>query len=351
MHAIQKVKPEPGLVIGTAEKPELGPHDVLLEVKAATVCGTDLHIYYWDEWASKTIKDFPLIVGHEVAGEVVAVGKNVTTVAVGDIVSAESHVVDNTCFQCRINQRHVCQNTKILGVTRSGVFAEYVAIPEQNAWKNDPSLPLPLMAAQEPLGNAVHTVLPEHAPPDISGMTVLVTGCGPIGLMSIAVASELGAKKIIASETNANRLSKARDMGADVAINPLEDDVVEVVMSETDGVGVDVFLEMSGASVALLQGLDAVRAGGRVSLLGLQGGKPVPIDIDYVIFKGIRIHAIIGRRMFETWQQVKGLMSRARFRERLQKIVTHQLPMREVDSAMQMLKDGEALKLALVPEF
>ncbi len=351
MHAIQKVKPGPGLVVGTSEKPELGPHDVLLEVKAATVCGTDLHIYYWDEWASKTIKDFPLIVGHEVAGEVVAVGENVTTVNIGDVVSAESHVVDNTCFQCRINQRHVCQNTRILGVTRSGVFAEYVAIPEQNAWKNDPSLPLPLMAAQEPLGNAVHTVLPEHSPPDISGMTVLVTGCGPIGLMSIAVASELGARKIIASETSPKRLAKAKDMGADVAVNPLEEDLVEVVMSETEGVGADVFLEMSGADVALLQGLETVRPGGRVSLLGLHGGKSVPIDIDYVIFKGLRIHAIIGRRMFETWQLVKGLMAKNRFRERLQKIVTHQLPMRDIDLAMKMLKEGEALKLALLPEF
>lgn len=351
MHAIQKVEPGQGFVIATAEKPELGPHDVLLEVKAATVCGTDLHIYFWDEWASKTIRDFPLIVGHEVAGEVVAVGENVTTVQVGDIVSAESHVVDNTCFQCRVNQRHVCQNTRILGVTRAGAFAEHVAIPEQNAWKNDPTLPYPLMAAQEPLGNAVHAVLPEHSPPDISGMTVLVTGCGPIGLMSIAVASELGAKKIIASETSPKRLARAKDMGADVVINPLEEDLLDVVMSETDGIGVDVFLEMSGADKALLQGLDAVRSGGRVSLLGLHGGKSVPIDIDYVIFKGLRIHAIIGRRLFETWQQIKGLMSRSRFRERMQSLVTHQLPMRDVEVAMRMLKEGEALKLALIPEF
>ncbi len=354
MFAIRKIKPEQGAEIQKVPIPEIRDDEILVKVIRSTICGTDLHIYLWDHWANEHVGPYlPLTTGHEVAGEIVKKGNKVSDFEIGDLVSLESHVVCHHCYQCRHNQYHVCQNSKILGVSRDGAFAEYLAVPSVNAMKNDPKLNLPpnLMAVQEPMGNAIHTLIPEGDPQDIAGNTVLVLGCGPIGLMSIAAAREMGARKIIASEVADSRREMAKQMGADVIINPKEEDLVTRVREETYNVGADVVLEMSGAPAALQAGLDAIRHGGRLSLLGIYAN-PVTVDLsEKIIFKGLHVYGIIGRRLFETWYQLQGLLNIPRFREKIQKLFTHEFPMTQIDEAMGVLRNRTGIKVALIPEF
>jgi len=351
MHAIVKNSPEPGLSIKKVPIPKLGRREVLVKIERAAICGTDLHIYEWDSWARSRIKKLPLVIGHEFSGRVVEVGDDVTKVNVGDFVSGETHIVDETCYQCRSSKMHICRNLKILGVDIDGAFAEYIKIPELNAWKNDKTLDPRIAAIQEPLGNAVHAIYPSDNVEPVAGKDVLVTGCGPIGLMSIAVLREAGANKIFATEVSEYRLRYAEKMGADIVINPLREDLVKIVLDETDSKGVDILLEMSGAESALLDGLKVVTPGGRVSLLGIFKDK-ISLDLNSeVIFKGIVIHGITGRRMFQTWYQVKGLLNIPRFRDKIKMLITHELNMKDIERGMKLLKSKEAVKIVLNPIF
>ena len=303
MFAVVKPEATPGAVVRQMPVPTIGPDDVLVKVKVASVCGTDLHIYNWDQWAQNRIKP-PLIPGHEFCGHVAAVGKNVTTVKEGDFVSAEMHVACGKCYQCRTGQAHICQHVTIIGVDANGAFAEFVKIPESNIWKIDPGIPADYASVLDPLGNAVHTALAG----EIAATTVAVIGCGPIGLFSIAVARASGATQIFALEVNEHRRKLATQMKADMALNPVTDNVYEKVMNATNGIGVDVVLEMSGKTDAIKLGFKILRLGGRVSLLGIPS-KPVEFNLaDDVIFKGAVVQGINGRLMYKTWYQMNALL-------------------------------------------
>jgi len=353
MYAIVKSRRGPGAELSRVEIPKIGKNEVLVKVKMASICGTDVHIWEWNEWAQSRIKKIPLIFGHEFCGEIVEIGENVKSLQVGDFVSAETHIVDETCYQCRTDRMHVCKNMEILGVDRDGVFAEYVALPALNAWKNDPNLDPALASIQEPLGNAVHAVLPKDHVEDIAGKTVAVLGCGPIGLMAIAAAKTLGASKVFATAGGRNlvRMELAKKMGADLVLSAKEygDKIVDMILDETDGDGVDVVLEMSGAPAALKQAFKILTPGGRVSLLGLFD-RTVELDFNNaIIFKSAVVYGITGRRMFETWYQVKGLLSRGDFREKIRQIITHRFPMKDIAKGMEAIERKQAGKVVLEP--
>jgi len=319
--------------------PSIGPADVLVAVETASVCGTDLHIYHWDEWAQARIKP-PYIPGHEFCGTVAAVGELVTDVKVGDFVSAEMHVACGRCKQCRSGQAHVCQFVKILGVDADGAFADYVKIPASNVWKLGDEIPRDFGSLFDPFGNAVHTVLSG----EIAGQTVAVTGCGPIGLFAIAVAKACGAADIFAIEPNETRRELARKMGAKTLLDPASGDVERQVFEATGGTGVDVLLEMSGHPAAIAQGFRMLRMGGRASLLGIPS-RAVEMDLaNGVIFKGATVHGINGRKMYETWFQAEALL---RGGMDLSPVITHRLPLAEFDAAMKLLESGEASKILL----
>lgn len=342
MKAVIKSQPGPGAELARVPVPEIGPRDVLVRVKATSICGTDYHIYSWDQWSAGRIKP-PLVLGHEFSGEVVAVGPEVTSVAVGDMVSAETHIVCGTCALCRTGQAHICQNTRILGVDTNGAFAEFVSIPEANAWKNDPALPPEMGSIQEPLGNAVHTALAG----EIAGQTVAVVGCGPIGLMSLGVALACGAGAVFAVDINEYRMELASRLGATAVIDARSQDTVKVLRGLTGGLGVDAVLEMSGHPDAIRQSLKAVRNGGRVSLLGLPS-KPLELDLTKdVIFKGITLQGIAGRRMFQTWFQVRALLASGRLN--MESVITHRMPLEDFAEGMGLMRSGNCGRVVLFP--
>src|SRR5438552_12236053 len=260
MVAVVKPEPKAGSEIREVSVPSFGPRDVLVKVKVASVCGTDLHIYDWDQWAASRIKP-PLVPGHEFCGNVVAVGDEVTTVKEGDFVSAEMHVACGKCYQCRIGEAHICPNVKIIGIDEDGAFAEYVRIPESNIWKIDPSIPPDYASLLDPLGNAVYTVLSG----EIAACSVAIVGCGPIGLFAIAVCRAVGATPIFALEVNEHRASIARKMKADYVINPATEDAKKIILQATGGAGVGVMLEMSGKTPGIRLGFEILRLGGRAS--------------------------------------------------------------------------------------
>lgn len=340
MKAIAKTSAGPGAQLVTVPVPTIGPRDVLIKVDATAVCGTDLHIYTWDAWSQGRVKP-PLIIGHELGGTVVAVGDEVLDVAVGDYVSAETHVVCGTCYLCRTGEKHICSDTKILGVDIPGCYAEYVAIPAKNAWKNRATLPLEWAPLQEPLGNAVHTVLAG----DIAGKTVVISGCGPIGIMAAGVAKACGAAAVYAIDVNAYRLDLALKMGATRAIKADEQDAVAAVLAEVPG-GVDVVCEMSGNAKAMRDGFKMIRNGGRYSILGIPS-QDVPLDIAEIVFKGVTIQGITGRRMYQTWYQVANLLNSGQLD--LSPVITHRMRLEEVDAAMDLMKAGLCGKVVLTP--
>ncbi|HEV3482620.1 MAG TPA: L-threonine 3-dehydrogenase, partial [Candidatus Acidoferrales bacterium] len=291
MKALRKMRPEQGAQLESVSIPAFGPSDVLIRVRAASICGTDLHIYHWDKWSASRIRP-PMTFGHEFCGTVEKVGDEVESLKPGDFVSAEMHVNCGHCRACRAGQPHLCRNVKIIGIDADGCFAEFVRIPARNVWKIDPAIPEHYAAILDPLGNAVHTVLAG----EIAGQTVAVTGCGPIGLMSIAVARVCGCSTIFATEVNAHRRALAKQMGADAVFDPKESDPVARVREATDGDGVDVLLEMSGNPAGIRQGFQMLRQGGRASLLGIPS-EPVTLDlVNDVIFKGAVVQGIYGRK-------------------------------------------------------
>jgi threonine 3-dehydrogenase len=342
MKAVVKGRAAAGLEVRQVPIPQVGPNDVLVKVRAASICGTDLHIYRWDPWAAGRVRP-PVVVGHEVCGEVVERGSMVTTPAMGDFVSLESHVVCNTCAFCRTGQGHICENTRLIGVDRDGGFAEYISIPAQNAWPNPPDLPLEIAVLQENFGNAVHTAFAF----DLRAKKVLVTGCGPVGLMTIAVARAIGARAIYATDVSRFRIDFARRMGADLALHAVEDPVLESVRLATDGEGVDVLLEMSGAPSALDQGFQLLKPGGDAALLGVAPGV---IEFDWnhhIVFKAAHVQGIYGRRLWQTWYQARGLI-RSKAVD-LSPMVTDRFRLEDFDAAFQRMASGDSGKVMLTP--
>lgn len=342
MKAVVKTKPGPGFELCHVPVPGIGPGDILVKTRAASICGTDLHIYNWDPWSANRIKP-PITVGHEFCGDVVAVGRDVTSVQVGDFISAESHIVCHICDLCRTGNAHICRNVKIIGVDRDGAFADYVAIPADNAWVNPPDMRPEIAALQENFGNAVHTAL---ATPVVA-RKVLVTGCGPVGLMTIEVARAAGARSIYASDVSDYRLALAQRVGADLTVNAKTQDLRQLVLDATSGEGVDVLLEMSGAPSAILDGFQLLKAGGHAVLLGLPQS-PFEFDLaNLVIMKGLTVYGIAGRKLWETWYTMRGLLRGGEVD--LAPIITHCFKLEEFEKAFATMASGESGKVVMVP--
>ncbi|HEX7735659.1 MAG TPA: L-threonine 3-dehydrogenase [Ktedonobacteraceae bacterium] len=340
MKAALKAEAAPGATIALVDIPQIGPRDVLVEVKAASICGTDIHIYEWDAWAQSRMQ-VPRIFGHEFAGEVVEVGSEVTSLVPGDFVAAETHITCGECYQCRTGQGHICRNVKIIGVDRDGAFAQYIAIPASVAWKTGKEIEHSVASIQEPFGNAVHTVYSG----EITNQTVAVIGCGPIGLWAVGLCHLAGASKIFAIEPNNKRLDIARNMGATALLNPREVDPVEAILDETEGLGVDVVLELSGHPVAIRQGFRALRNGGRVSLLGIPS-KEVELDLaNDIIFKGATVMGISGRCLFDTWYRTRSILASGQLD--IKQVITHVMPFEQIKEAMEIMKSGDCGKIVL----
>ncbi len=342
MKAIAKTRPEPGVEIIDAPEPQVGPGQVKIRLEAASVCGTDLHIYNWDGWSSSRILP-PRIIGHEFCGTIVEVGEGVNDRKVGDFVSSESHIVCGHCRQCVSGQGHVCVNTRILGVDVDGGFAEFAVIPEANARLTDRSIPKEIAAFQDALGNAVHTVM---AGP-VKDQTILITGMGPIGLFAVSICKALGAAKVIVTEVSPYRIDLAKQVGADVILSPKDGDLASLIEAACPG-GVDGTLEMSGHPSQLELAVTSTRPGGRISLLGVYAESRQAIDINSVIFKGIDMQGIVGRRLWQTWDQMAELLGSGKLN--LAPVITHKMHYTEFQKAMELMKAGQAGKVVFTFE-
>ena len=348
MTAIRKMRPERGLDVVEVPIPEVGEDEVLVAVEATSICGTDLHIWNWDEWSAQRIKP-PLTLGHELAGTVVEVGKNVGHTKIGDYVSAESHITCGMCFQCRTGQAHMCPSTRILGIDLDGAFAEYVAVPEKVIWQNDRAkIPPEIATLQEPFGNAVFATMAH----DLAGQSVAVMGCGPIGLFSISIARASGAARVLAVDLNQYRLGRATAMGAHEIFKPSPEsrsiDIADWVVEANEGFGVDIVLEMSGAASAIDAAFRGVRNGGRVTLFGIPS-KPVSIDVaENMIFKNLTVLALNGRRIFDTWYRTRWLLENEVVD--LRPLITKEMGLEEIDEALNTLAAGQACKIVLRPK-
>jgi threonine 3-dehydrogenase len=342
MKALVKIRAARGASLARRPRPELGPNDVLVGVETASICGTDLHIYSWDPVMRQRIRP-PLIFGHEFCGVVEKVGSEVTAIRAGQFVSAEMHVTCGHCLQCRLGQQHICQNLRIIGIDLDGCFAQYVKIPASNILPIDPSIPHDYAAILDPLGNAVHTVLAG----EIAGQTVAVVGCGPIGLMAIQVARACGASAVYGIEIKPQRIKLAERVGATAVFDPNQTEVVAAVREATGGAGADVVLEMSGNPKAIQQAFQLLRAGGRLSLLGLPT-EPVTLNlVPDVIFKGATVQGIYGRRMYDTWYRMLALLKAGVLD--LDVIISDRLPLEHYERAFALLAKGAASKILLYP--
>jgi threonine 3-dehydrogenase len=340
MKALRKMKPGPGLEMRQVPIPAVKAGEVLIKVHKRAICGTDLHIYKWDEWSQNRLKP-PVTTGHEFYGEIVERGAEVRHYKVGELVTAEMHVVCNQCYQCRTGNAHLCENVVILGVDGDGCFADYIAVPETNLWRVPAEIDPEWAAIYDPFGNAVHTVM---AGPTV-GKSFLITGAGPIGIAAIPVCKAAGASLVLVSEVMPFRQELARRMGADRVIDPAREKVEEVVRSLTAGQGVDVVLEMSGHPAAIAQGFRSIRKNGRYSLLGLPA-QPLSIDLAKdVIFPGVTVQGINGRRMFETWYQMDALLISGKVD--LKPLITHHFKMEEFQKAFEVGLSGNAGKIIL----
>jgi threonine 3-dehydrogenase len=344
MQAVWKQKPAPGFTVASAPIPTPGPRDLLLKVRATSVCGTDVHIHAWDTWASRRLKP-PIVLGHEMCGTVVEMGREVQGFALDDFVSVESHIPCERCPQCRTGQRHICANLQILGVDVAGSFAEYVAVPALCAWKNPPDLAPEVASIMEPLGNAVYATLVEP----VVGKHVVILGGGPIGLWAIGVAKAAGARSVTLTIKQSFSRVLAEKMGADHILHVDEVDPVAAIMDLTRGHGADVVLEMSGAPSAIRHGLEVLTKGGRYTAFGIPPGT---VEIDFardLIFKGARFIGINGRLMFETWVQMAGLLESGALDPR--PVITHKLPLRDAERAVAMMTspDRDCGKVVLEP--
>ena len=340
MKALRKMTKGPGLEMQTVAIPQIRSSEVLIRVIKRAICGTDLHIYSWDPWSQNRLKP-PVTAGHEFYGEIVEVGSDVRHYKVGDLVTAEMHVVCNQCFQCRTGNAHLCEHVVILGVDGDGCFADYLAVPELNLWRVPAGINPDWAAIYDPFGNAVHTVM---AGPTV-GKSVLILGGGPIGLAAIAVAKAAGASIVMLSEVQPYRQDLGRKMGADRIIDASKEDVPSVVRGLTQGQGADVVLEMSGHPAAIAQGFRSIRKSGRFSLLGIPS-KPITLDFNNdIIFPGITIQGINGRRMFDTWFQMDAMLTSGKVN--LDPLITHRFPMDQFKTAFETGLSGKAGKILL----
>ncbi|OXM13470.1 L-threonine 3-dehydrogenase [Paenibacillus herberti] len=339
MTGLVKAERKAGAVLMELPIPAIASDEVRIRVKASSICGTDMHIYHWDEWAEQNVIT-PNVFGHEFAGIVDEVGSAVRGILPGDHVSAEGHIVCGTCKQCRSGNAHVCPNTRSFGISAPGCFADYAVTKAVNIIHNDPSMPHELACLQDPLGNAVHTVLSG----DIVGRSVAVIGCGPIGLMAIQVAKAVGAGRIIAVDLHDYRLGMAASLGADECVKPTPGkDMAAELRRLTGGAGIEVGLEMSGSPQAINSLLEAMSNAGRVSLLGIPS-KAVPIDLGrHIIFKGLQVYGITGRRMYQTWHQIKGLLDAGRID--LSSLVDHTFTLDRYEEAFELMSSGQCAKI------
>ena len=336
MKALVKVAAGPGFELRDVVKPTIRDDEVLIRVRRAGVCGTDVHIYDWDDWARGRCRP-PFVVGHEFAGDVVEVGRLVKDVSEGDRVTAEGHIVDGRCLLCRTGNAHVCPYTKIIGVDRDGCFAEYISMPATNVWHLDDNVSYDVGGIHDPMGNAFHTALTAEIP----GSTVLITGCGPIGIFAVGICRAAGASRVIATDVNPTRLELALQMGAHEAVTPQE--AGDRVRAATEGLGVDVVLEMSGVPAAIHQAFELVRVGGRVQMLGIPA-KPMEVNFaSEIIFKGITIYGVVGRKMYDTWHQMTRFLRSGKFNP--EPVITHRFPLERADDAIAAIKSGEAGKV------
>ena len=338
MRALVKSKPEPGLWMENVPVPKIGINDVLIKVERAAICGTDLHIMKWDAWASKTIP-VPMVVGHEFVGTVAAAGENVVDFQIGQLVSAEGHVVCGRCRNCLAGRRHLCAHTSGVGVNRPGAFAEYISVPMSNVWAHNPSIPLDIAAIFDPFGNAVHTALSFP----VLGEDVLITGAGPIGLMAAAVVRHAAARFVVVTDINPWRLDIARKMGVTLAVDPRETSLKDVQKQLGMTEGFDIGLEMSGNAQAFRDMLGGMCHGGRVAMLGIPS-EPISIDWNTVIFNMITIKGIYGREMYETWYKMTVMLESGLD---ISAVITHHFPFSRFQEAFDVMQTGNAAKVIL----
>ncbi len=338
MKSLVKAKNEVGLWLEDTAMPSIGHNDVLIRVKKTAICGTDMHIYNWDEWAQRTIP-VPMVVGHEFMGEIVEIGSEVKGFTAGDRVSAEGHITCGVCRNCRAGNRHLCRQTEGIGVNRAGAFAEYISVPAFNVYKLPDEISDDIASLYDPFGNAVHTALAQ----DMVGEDILITGAGPIGAMAAAISKHVGAQNIVVTDINDFRLNLARELGATRTVN-IQKEKLEDVMSELNMTeGFDVGLEMSGAPAGFNQMLDVINHGGRIALLGLLPNG-AGINWDNVIFKGLEIRGIYGRRMFETWYKMSAMIKSGL---NIESIITHRMKADDFADGFELINSGHTGKVIL----
>jgi threonine 3-dehydrogenase len=345
MRALRKTAPSAGAELQEIPVPEPGPTEILIRVEAASICGTDLHIYEWNAWADRRIgaARLPYTFGHEVAGMVVAAGDEVDHPLPGMFVAAETHLFCGHCGLCRTGKPHICQNMRILGVDVDGAFADYVVLPAHNAWVVDARIPAEIASCMEPFGNAVHTVFPPATDPEIATAAVAVLGAGPIGLFAVGICRAAGARTVIAVEPNEFRRDLAKRMGADRLVDPRQEDPVKAVLDATDGLGAEVVVEMSGVPAVIQQATQMLQHGGRLSLLGLPPGE-VSLDLtEQVIFKEARVFGVTGRELFRSWQQTTTFLASGMVD--IAPTITHRFPLESFEEAFDALASGRAAKL------
>jgi len=333
-----KAKAEPGIWMQEVPVPEIGPNDVLIRVRKASICGTDIHIWNWDAWSQKTIK-IPMVIGHEFMGEIAKLGDEVTGFQVGERVSGEGHITCGHCRNCRAGKRHLCRNTVGLGVNRPGCFAEYVALPAFNVFRVPKEIPDEIASFFDPLGNAVHTALSF----DLVGEDVLITGAGPIGVMAAAISKHVGARHVVVTDLNPYRLELARKLGATRAVDVRSESLQETmrVLGMTEGF--DVGMEMSGNGQAFRDMLAAMNHGGRVAILGIPPSE-VSIDWNHVIFKGLVLKGVYGREMFETWYKMVAMLQSGLD---IAPVVTHRFKAEQYAQAFEAMRSGQSGKVVL----
>jgi len=338
MKALVKAKPEPGIWMQDIGKPSPGHNDVLIRVRRAAICGTDIHIYQWDDWASRTIP-VPMAVGHEFSGEIVECGSEVVGFDVGDRVSAEGHITCGVCRNCRAGRRHLCISTKGIGVNRAGAFAEYIAVPAFNVFKLPDVISDDMASILDPLGNATHTALSF----DLVGEDVLITGAGPIGIMAVAIARFSGARHVVITDINEYRLDLAKKVGATVALDVRNDSIDDTMKTLGMTEGFDIGLEMSGNPSAFRDLLRTMHHGGQVALLGIPADETA-IDWNEVIFKGLTLKGIYGREMFETWYKMTSMLQSGLD---ISPVITHHFAASDYLDAFKLMESGQSGKIIL----
>ncbi len=338
MKALVKARPEPGIWLQEVPVPEIGMNDVLIRIHKTSICGTDIHIYNWDEWAQKTIP-VPMQTGHEFVGRVEKIGANVRDFKPGDLVSGEGHVVCGHCRNCMAGRRHLCRKTTGVGVNRPGAFAEYISIPQTNVWYCDPNIPLDVLSCFDPLGNATHTAVSFS----VLGEDVLITGAGPIGCMATAIVKHAGARYIVVTDVNPYRLDLARKMGATLALDVRHERIADAQEKLGMKEGFDVALEMSGSPEAFQEMLANMCHGGKIALLGILPSKTL-IDWDLVVFNGLTIKGIYGREMYETWYMMTSMIQTGLD---ITPVITHHFHYTEYEKAFEVMRSGQSGKVIL----